>query len=370
MAIPKEQEKEEVVFEYTPEPAPASSSKAKGNLSATPGEGASVSGKSRGEYEAIGYAAAARSYEPPEQRLLRLQSEVADLLQLAEAQNADDSLKGNSHFPGGDPAAVASELRILEQRLGGLARDGQELWKAAPDGEVSGARAATADALASQLERLAAAGSPAAARLGLGGAAGDGRVTYEINYAPSSAAVADSSKIAALEGSLAGIEKQLGVFEQACPFADLQTAVMQLQRRLSALDNQKLDTIRTGVHKTMLEVEAVLEKKRELEGTAADLDLDRKATELFEFCHRWSAVAPVLPTIISRLQSLQVLHQESASYTTRLAQLEQQQEELAKLLETTSSAVQDLGKSLQDNVKMMKESMTALEGKITKAVQS
>merc|ERR1719215_1050176 len=102
------------------------------------------------------------------------------------------------------------------------------------------------------------------------------------------------------------------------------------------MDMQRQEAIRNGVSNTMKEVEQVIKKKEELEGVAADPDLDRKANELFEFCHRWNAVAPSLPAIITRLQALQALHQESHSFSARLGALETQQEELTKLLETTN----------------------------------
>mmetsp|Transcript_25055 Transcript_25055/g.67038 ORF Transcript_25055/g.67038 Transcript_25055/m.67038 type:complete len:83 (+) Transcript_25055:165-413(+) len=73
------------------------------------------------------------------------------------------------------------------------------------------------------------------------------RVTYELSYAPSTAAIVESSKIAALESSIADIEKQLGVLDPSCPFSDLQSAVTLLQKRVSLLDSKKLDSIRTGV---------------------------------------------------------------------------------------------------------------------------
>lgn len=358
---------EEQVFEYTPEPPTASDKKdASKELAPTRKHGSATTidrtNRRKMEYETLG-TSGIRGFEPPEQRLARLTSEVGDLLKIAEGPaGAQDAVSPATDFgAGNDPVAVAAELRVLEQRLGGLARDGAVVGHEQRAAPASGS---TAGSLAVQLERLAAGGGAALSK-----GSGEGRVTYELSYAPVASNVSDESKLASLENTLAGIEKQLGVFDQACPFADLQAAVMQVQRRLSGLDNQRLEAIRSGVSKTMTEVEAVIKKREELEGVAADPDLDKKANELFEFCHRWNAVAPSLPAIISRLQSLQALHQESHSFTSRLAALEHQQDELTKLLETTASAVQDLGKGMQENMAIVRDSMRELEGKITKAVQ-
>mmetsp|Transcript_113147 Transcript_113147/g.292663 ORF Transcript_113147/g.292663 Transcript_113147/m.292663 type:complete len:376 (-) Transcript_113147:227-1354(-) len=372
MADPKPGRQEEAVFEYTPEPAAAAGGgrqdRAGGGgitISVNGGGGAGSVGlrRQRTEYEAYG-ASNLRGFEPPEQRLSRLTAEVADLIKLTESQKSQEAAKNAAGASiGGDPAAVQAELRVLEQRLGGLARDGVGAVRSADAQTSAVGSGATAGSLAVQLERLAAGGGAT-----FSAGSGEGRVTYEISYAPTASSVSDESKIAALENTVAGIEKQLGVFDQGCPFADLQTATMQVQRRISSLDSQKIDAIRSGVHKTMSEVDAVLQKRSELEGVSADPDLDRKANELFEFCHRWNAVAPSLPTIVQRLQSLQALHQESSSFTSRLAALETQQEELAKLLETTNTAVEELGTTLQSNMAIVRDSMRALEEKVTKVV--
>merc|ERR1712110_540470 len=100
----------------------------------------------------------------------------------------------------------------------------------------------------------------------------------------------------------------------------------------------------------------VLEKKREIEGNSEkDDDTDAKVAELYEFCHRWSIASNSLPQIVTRLRSLQSLHQQSASFTSRLQALEQQQEELLKLLETTNTAVKDLGDGLQENMTIVRD---------------
>eukprot|EP00438_Fugacium_kawagutii_P013572 Skav234776 [mRNA] locus=scaffold2396:399034:399549:- [translate_table: standard] len=171
-----------------------------------------------------------------------------------------------------------------------------------------------------------------------------------------------------MESSIAEIEKQLGVLQSSNPFPDLQTAITQLHKRISLLDATKLETIQKSLDKVLGEVQQVLNKKSELEGT--DKDLDQKVSQLYDFCHRWSATAASLPLIVQRLQSLQALHLQSASFASRLNALEKRQEELARLLETTSEAVQDLHTGLRENMSIVKENMKSLEDKITQALAS
>lgn len=314
---------------------------------------------SRREFEAIGDVKGLRQFEPPDQRVARLQAEVADLLKLAECPPGK-GVTDSAELLGGDPAAIAAELKVLERRLGGLARDGPPAWHPLPGGGGEAASGPMAQSLVSRLDRLAT-GQALAAELPV---SGDGRFTYEINYAPSSAALADSSKLAALEGSVAEVERRLGGPDPASPFPDLQSAISQLHKRLSLLDGGKLDAIRGRVEKVMGDVDAMLIKKAELLKPGADDELDEKVKELYEFCHRWTSTAASLPAIVARLRSLQALHQQSATFSARLAALEQQQDELTRLLDTTNAAVQELGKSLQENMTVVNANMKSLEEKI------
>ncbi|CAE7286703.1 dctn2 [Symbiodinium natans] len=239
-----------------------------------------------------GYEVAPPGFEPPEQRLARLQAEVADLLRLAQASAEKEAVA--AELLGGDPTEMTAELKVLEKRLAALS-EGSAPWRGAAGKKATGGYTMPAS-LIGQLDRLAS-GQP-------GPSAGEGQVTYQINYTPSAASIGDGAKLAAMESSISDIEKQLGVLEPISHFPDLQTAVTQLQKRLALLDAPKLEAITKGVDKVAREVEQVLAKKAQLEGTV-DRDLDHKVSQLYDFCHRWSATAASLPQIVARLQSLQ-----------------------------------------------------------------
>jgi len=172
----------------------------------------------------------------------------------------------------------------------------------------------------------------------------------------------DASKIAAVEAKVAEVEKHLGIPGSVCPFPDLQSGISHLQGRLALLDGAKIDAISRRVQMVMGDLEQVLKKKEEF----MNKDADQKAAELFEMCHRWNAAASALPAVIVRLQSLKALHQHSGSFAARLVVLEQQQEELAKLLETTNAAVHALQKGMQENMLTMKDNLKQLEERMSK----
>lgn len=325
-------------------------------------EGGGVALQGRVEYESLGGPPGLlHSFETPEQRLARLQSEVADLLQLAE----------HGHHPagedvlGGDPAEIAAELRALEQRLGGLARNRGTRGCAESTGSTDQHQNpfALRGSLVEQLERLASAPQQPRPQ------GENGRVTYELRYSPSIDVMADSSKIAALEGSLAEIERQLGVMDPSCPFTDLHSAVAHLQRRVALLDAGTLDGISKRINLVVADIEKMMAKKAELESSTSSPDTDRKVEELYEFCQRWTSTADSLPAVVTRLRSLESLHQQSGSFASRLVALERQQDELQKLLETTNAAVGELTVGLKQNMKTVQENMRSLDDKISKALR-
>jgi len=340
----------------------------------------------RPEYERIcGRSDRAHGFEPPEQRLSRLRAEIAELLsspasdenvppsgQKSATGAAATSKEGEaSEPPGGDPTSVASELQILQERLNGIASDSSVWGSSGTSAKAStgGPPGTISRSLLGQLERLAAGDGRDTTAAAGGGTAGT--VTYELSYTPSTSVGADVAKLTALEGSVAEIEKRLGVLEPNCPFTDLQTAITQLQKKFAALDNSKIDTISRRVHVVMGDVDAMLTKKTELEGVKGHHDdhVDQKVSELYEMCHRWTSTAAALPGVLARLQSLKALHQKSASFSQRLAALEAQQEELTKLIEATNTAVQEMGGSLKENIGAMQDNMKSLETKIMKVVK-
>lgn len=156
--------------------------------------------------------------------------------------------------------------------------------------------------------------------------------------------------------------------EPTATIIDLQAALLQLQKRVALLDTAKIEAISRRVQVVMGDVDAMLIKKPEenAKESAHDDQADHKVGELYESCHRWNATSAGLPYLVARLQSLKGVHEQSASFGQRLCQLEQQQEELAKLLEVTNSTVLELGASLQDNMLVMAENMQSLEAKIAR----
>ena len=236
-----------------------------------------------------------------------------------------------------------------------------------PRGRLDGAAApassaASAEELCLQLGRVA----QDAARLAR---APDGprEVAYELSRAPGLAAMAESSRLSALEAGLAAIERQLAPLPAAsAEGSDLAAAVAQLQRRLSLLEPEKLDAVRSGAQRMLSGIEAAPPPRQRpsAPGDPEPAALDRRVAELHEECCRWGPGVPALPALAARLGSLQVPHREGLAFATRLSALEDQQDEMARVLRATSAAVQELRRGMRENMAVMRENLHSLEERI------
>eukprot|EP00928_Gymnodinium_smaydae_P064882 TRINITY_DN48119_c0_g1_i1.p1 TRINITY_DN48119_c0_g1~~TRINITY_DN48119_c0_g1_i1.p1 ORF type:complete len:383 (-),score=111.76 TRINITY_DN48119_c0_g1_i1:66-1214(-) len=376
----KDSKQQEVVFEYVPEqhatvrrhnnfapmqgrdglderpsPDPKAAQEAFAKREAAGG------GRTRREFETLGGHHS--FYETPENRLSKLQAEVVELSRAVEMNRLKDGDKA-AELLGSHPSDMAAELKVLEQRLVALAKEGNAPWGKGADkalGSTPGPMAVPGS-LMCQLEMFASGGAVASTD------SSTKNVTYEINYVPNIRGVVDSTRVAALENSLADIERCLGSAGHGVTCGDLHTAVGELHKRVSLLDANKMEAINQRVKTVMSDVDRLLEKKTELENAARNDEVDQKVSELYSFCHRWHAASSSLPTIVARLRSLQVLHEQSANFSARLTALEGQQDEIMKLLEATNTAVAELGTGLTQNMSIMRDNMKTLEDKMAKAM--
>lgn len=313
--------------------------------------------------EAVALPTSHHHSESLDQRCARLQVECLELLRCCESSSMGD-IKARAELMGTDPKALADELRTLEKLLRGWRKGATATTEAAAGGEGTGAGAgagggpgAMSDSLTAQLDKLASGAAGAGAR-GSGGQ--EGMVTWEVNFAPSTIPIIESSQIASLESSLAEMEKKIGI--SGAKDQDIYHTMIQLHQRMGLLDPQKLESIRTIAGKAKAGLDAAAMQKDQLPGR--DGHVDKKVKDLYDTCYRWTPVAANLPAVVTRMQSLEALHQMSASFTSRLGALEHEQEELMKILEVTNMAMSEMQKGMQENMMILKENMEALEKKL------
>mmetsp|Transcript_39529 Transcript_39529/g.113770 ORF Transcript_39529/g.113770 Transcript_39529/m.113770 type:complete len:409 (-) Transcript_39529:84-1310(-) len=291
--------------------------------------------------------------ETPDQRCSRLHVELASVARTAEASSPEVA----TELLGADPKVVLAELRVMEQKL--------RAWRKVVGNShvdqatgIGAMRATVGDVL----DRLTTGGRDVAeGKVALTG----NEMTWELNYVPSVEVAANGSRLAALESSLAEMTKKIGSFEASSHFADLQSAMAHVHSRLALLDSQKLEAIRNGAEKAKLGLDTCLANKQE-KTKSLDIVTNEEVCSLHDHCHRFFSTAGSLPAIVSRLQSLQSLHQMEASFVSRLAALESQQDEMTKLLEVTNSAVRDMQVGMKENMATMQANIKTLEARLSK----
>lgn len=294
-------------------------------------------GSSRGSLEQLG------------QRCTRVHVELTELLCVVD--DAADMCSG-----GNEPALcsrIAEELRGLRQQLRAMTRG------RCGNGPKS-SRASAVPTASALLERLASGPDSEKPLRIIPDYKG---VTWDISYMPSISGIAQTSQIAALTGRLAEIEKELGTCDPAAQIGGMQSAMTVLYRRLSLLDVQRLEAVRRGMSKAARALDAALSIQEGSRGVA-EPEVVKRVADAYECCHRWAPIAATLPVLVSRLQSLQALHEQGVEFRARLSALEHQQSEVAKLLEVTSNAVHDLGQGMQENMLIVQANMQNLEHKL------
>jgi len=283
------------------------------------------------------------------------------MLRLAESARNNPELQ--EELLGMDPKTAVADLRVLEKTLRGLRRAGHgaTVGTSVPEGPSDvGGPGAISETLLTQFERFKDC------KVSQEGSAEEGKVTWEVNFAPSTVPILESSKLATLESNLAEIDRKMGTPDANAKFKDAYSVMVQLHRRMGLLDPHKLESIRSLVSRAMLGMQTALKNKGDLAGMPREQTVDKKVIELHESCTRWTATAAALPAVVTRMQSLEHLHQQSANFTARLSALEHQQDELVKVLEVTNMAVQDLTRGMQENMAVIKENMRTIEAKLTK----
>jgi exonuclease VII small subunit len=73
---------------------------------------------------------------------------------------------------------------------------------------------------------------------------------------------------------------------------------------------------------------------------------------------------------VDRLVTLKSIHDDSLDMNARVKKVEQSSETLAHLLETDTALLENIEKSLEENVKIFQSNMQTLDERMTKLLQS
>jgi hypothetical protein len=200
------------------------------------------------------------------------------------------------------------------------------------------------------------------------------------NKAQQAAAAAASNR---MQFSLVELDRRLGSLETLVgpdeggdtklniPFDDIQTGLTTLHRKLELLDQHKLDGIYRRIKTLSAELDmieqqqqAVMTESQQQKGGKGSVYMEKIAS-LYSIMHRWDTTAQQLPLVVSRLQSLKDLHEESADAAVRLQHVARTQDKCRLLLQSDRTALRKLQESVAANAKIMHTNVTALESRFT-----
>lgn len=288
--------------------------------------------------------------ETPMERYNRLKSEMQEFQEELAAIATQADAKNDA--VGDVSKAVSADLSKLEGELGTVLQDKRLapfLEHSFPISQSDIVQKSVASQLLSELSKAATKTKP-------GPPGSSDGVTYELYYNPSANNKLD---LAALDRRLATLESTVGGTEAAPGFPDIQTGLLHLQRKLELLDQQKLDAAYRRIKSLVAELELFEQQKAATSGKPTGQE--QKIDELYKLMSRWDKSSEQLPLVVSRLQSLKDLHEESANAVARVQALEKQNAAIDSLLRNDQAALSQVSKSLATNVGVMAGNVKALE---------
>ena len=383
-----------------------------------------VSGKDLSDSIAKANARPARGMRPleaPLDRYRRLKAEVAELAADVAAMS-DMENRRSSPTPENVPAGSASSestvpsapwhgirsgLQSLEEQLAQIAKT-----KAMREAGLSLADERSAQAVLSRhlLDSVQKMGGSAAAdsESGVAGKdvtdggksdtsdAGSRGGTYEIYLDASAQNSVSLARLAEMEARFNNLEKLIGMdtlvaeqqqgkatsanlSEKAATLGiaefgpqGLLGAVSMLEEKMNLLSPGALDTVGRRVASLSAELERVSRLRREnlgaksasVAGDAARAEDAEKVSALFDLLERLQGLDKEIPGIVERLHSLQLLHQETAVFSSRLQSVEEALQGSAQDIRSCREIAKELSQSVAENAEVMLKNVAQLDERL------
>ncbi|XP_066145248.1 dynactin subunit 2 [Euwallacea fornicatus] len=202
---------------------------------------------------------------------------------------------------------------------------------------------------------------------------GGDNIIYQFKYRPEQAKLQQTARLAELEGRLHRLESVLGASSDK--LARLATAtnkgcLMEVAQYLSAtasmLDSSQLDHIEGRLSAMAQKLEALGQKKKELQ---QDDEKDKMILELYELVKSSDNIKELLPQTVERLKSLEALHNKATEFTKTLTQIELAQAEIGCNVQNNKTLLQGVQESFAVNLNEINQKITDLDSRI-KAIKN
>ena len=344
-----------------------------------------------------GAGGAAQAPEDPLSKYNRLQAELADLrAELEGLTGRDEAAKDLfTEVKAQEAAELSTATHVLQGQLEQIGKTEAFQTFLAP--RFDGQSTIASQTLLQKIKELQAApgdgggsgegsaGAGAGGGAGGGGGAADGGLTYELFFNKALQKETGHSSLNALENRLYQLEQMVGLKSldaaggthavsaagQPAPLSDV---VSRLEERVRLLDPKTLTRLQQKMELLNKEFETFTARRNQAKAGRVALTEDihrERLDKLFATVQQWAPVAETIPTLISRMQTLKALHEESALFSQRLFGLESMQEALHKMLQADEKALGNVQKSVAENIETVLANVAAVDqriAEITKAV--
>jgi nuclear migration protein JNM1 len=142
----------------------------------------------------------------------------------------------------------------------------------------------------------------------------------------------------------------------------------QLERQYEKLDEKKLDVLHKRAKVIRQDLEAAAKARHKLnvqhENTGGDSMNAKKITALYDEMEQLRGMTGILPSLLSRLQTLAQIHTDAATHSARFGHVEQTVQMLQNTMAAMEISLEKLEQSLQTSAKTMQDNVQALEEQI------
>ncbi|KAJ9474737.1 hypothetical protein PHBOTO_004634 [Pseudozyma hubeiensis] len=307
---------------------------------------------------------AAKGAESVVDRLRRLKFEASQLEEelnaaAAASSNGEDATKNEARTQVGEKAEVLDQLKLLQEQLAKLPTSHNETV------DESQADKATIRALLQQVKQSSTT-SKAAATSSVSAASGASTSTADM--------VQLEARLSELESTL-GLEEALLDESKPVPRPVLST-LSRLEHQLSLLSQPRhLDAISRRVKVLVTELDRVHDVRRKL-GTnvEATKPTDSSSTltpaeltklqQLFDVSTRLEPLLPIVPSVLTRLQTLSELHSSASHFASTLQELEEANEDRQHQDEQVDALLQKMEVNMEQNRKTVEANLSSLQSRI------
>eukprot|EP01135_Chromosphaera_perkinsii_P006074 Nk52_evm5s390 gene=Nk52_evmTU5s390 len=178
-----------------------------------------------------------------------------------------------------------------------------------------------------------------------------------------------ASDVAVLEKRIASLERLLGGdmasvlsagSEQGLDSSDLFSVVESIVKRVDALDAVKLQ-------KVDAKIQAVLGHLRSMKGQKGSTENELNSQKLDALYESWTkseAVVPLVPSIVERLTALKGIHENAATVSQSLTDVESSQRKMEGDVAKQRELLMTVQKEFETNVNTIKDNFDALEQRL------